>query len=242
MSPTAPRFLFMVIREHPFGREMLSQILGAGLRPLLVLEENSALGDTERTKFLERIAGHPVARPIAEQAAEHDIPIVSVPVHRDEHCLGAIRDADPDLIVLGGTRIIRGETLTYPRDGVLNSHPGLLPECRGSASPAWSIYHDIPIGSSCHFCTEAIDEGDLVGRREIPVHRGDSYEDLCYTTLVAAGTLMTEALQAYSQGRLDELRRPQGESPRPTFKNMPPDLLETVRAKLRDHSYRNYAN
>ena len=239
--PGRPPSAIPGIREHPFGREMLSRLLAAGLPPALILEEDSALGDLERRKFRERIGAHPVAPSIAARAEELGIPLVSVEAHRDEYCLEPLRAADPDLIVLGGTRILRGELLAYPRDGVLNSHPGLLPECRGSASPAWSVYHDIPIGASCHFCTEAIDEGDLVGRREIAVRRGATYEDLCFATLVEAGRLMAEAVQAYAEGRLDELRRPQGPSPHPTFRNMPDELLEVVRAKLRDGTYGCYA-
>jgi len=242
MRRSHTHFVFMLLREHPYGREMLAQLLAAGLRPQLILEEHSEVAAAERQKFLARIAGHPVNRSIATQAADHKVPIVSVPAHDDAHSLGVIREAGPDLIVLGGTRIIRGELLTFPRDGMLNSHPGLLPECRGSASPAWSVLHDIEVGSSCHFCTSTIDEGDLVGRREVPVHRGDRYEDLCYSTLVTAGTLMTEAVRAHAEGNLTALRRAQGHSPNPTFKNMPDELLAVVRQKLRDQTYAHYAD
>ena len=120
-----------------------------------------------------------------------------------------IEDLPLDLIVFGGTRIIRGEILDHPKDGVVNSHPGLLPDCRGSASPAWVFYHDIPIGSSTHFCDNGIDTGDLLLRREVPVKRGMTYEDLCYETLVLAGVLMKEALMGYEEGRWDEMRHPQ---------------------------------
>jgi len=242
MTQPQPHFVFMILHEHPYGREMLAQLLAAGLRPQLVLEEDSEIGAVERQKFLERIRGQPVNRSVASQAGDHGIPIVSVPVHDDEHSLAVVQEAEPDLIVLGGTRIIRGNLLEFPRDGVLNAHPGLLPECRGSASPAWSVYHDIQIGSSCHFCTPAIDEGDLVGRRTVSVHRGARYEDLCYRTLVMAGTLMTQAVRAYADGRLAALRRPQGPSPNPTFRNMPDGLLAVVRQKLRDQTYAHYVD
>ena len=78
-----------------------------------------------------------------------------------------------------------------------------MPECRGSASPAWSVHENIKIGSSCHFCTTEIDAGELAGKREIPVRRGDTYHDICYKTLVVASTLMVEAVRAYSDGTLD---------------------------------------
>ena len=153
-----------------------------------------------------------------------------------------IKELELDLIVFGGTRIIRGEILDFPKDGVINSHPGLLPECRGSASPAWSVYHDIPIGSSTHFCDNGIDTGQLLLRREVPVKRGMKYEDLCYETLVLSGILMKEALIAYDEGRWDEMRHPQGESPFPTFRNAPEEILQVVYQKLEDETYAHYVD
>ena len=135
-------------KEHPYGREMLMQILSEGFIPDLIIEEDSEIGDEEREKFLKRIEGHQIAPSIQEQANELGIDVVSVPIHNSEEVMPHLEGMDLDLIVFGGTRIIRGEILDYPADGVINSHPGLLPDCRGSASPAWSVFHDIPIGSS----------------------------------------------------------------------------------------------
>jgi len=150
----------------------------------------------------------------------------------------------PNLLVLGGTRIIRGKVLEFPRDGVINAHPGLLPDCRGSASPAWSVYHDIKIGSTCHICAPGIDTGDILARREIPVKRGMTYEDLCYKTLVLSGTLMTEVVKTYSKSfeEFNKLRTKQGESSFPTFKNAPPEILEEVRKKLANQTYKHYVD
>ena len=139
---------------------------------------------TKREKFLKRIEGNPIAPTIESQLDDLssqgiDVPYVEVAIHNSEQVMPYIEDLPLDLIVFGGTRIIRGEILDHPKDGVVNSHPGLLPDCRGSASPAWSVYHDIPIGSSTHFCDNGIDTGDLLLRREVPVKRGMTYEDLC---------------------------------------------------------------
>tara|TARA_B110000014_G_C19624724_1_gene330039 strand:- start:53 stop:526 length:474 start_codon:yes stop_codon:yes gene_type:complete len=152
-----------------------------------------------------------------------------------------IEKVNPDLIVFGGTRIIRGKILEFGegRGGVLNSHPGLLPECRGSASPAWSVHENIKIGSSCHFCTTEIDAGELAGKREIPVRRGDTYHDICYKTLVVASTLMVEAVRSYSEGTLDLKRRPQGNSPNPVFRYDPDIEQEAIRI-LERQTYEHY--
>ena len=210
----------MCIRDSPWGREMLCQLVDSGFIPSLIIEEKSDGGNTEREKFEFRLGSNPLAPTMKSQIEKHNIPFVQVPIHNDEHCMEHIENVDPDLIVFGGTRIIRGNILEYGgnKGGVLNSHPGLLPECRGSASPAWSVHEGIKIGSSCHFCSTDIDAGDLVGKREIEVKRGDDYHDLCYKTSVVASNLMVEAVRAFSDNKLDDLRVPQGESPNPVFR------------------------
>lgn len=237
-----PEFAFLLLKEHPYGREMLSQIMSAGFFPRIIISEDSDIGDEEREKFLKRIEGKPVAPTIEEQIAGKGIEHVTVEIHNSQQVMPHIRDLDLDLIVFGGTRIIRGEILDFPKDGVVNSHPGLLPECRGSASPAWSVYHDIPIGSSTHFCDNGIDTGELLLRREVQVKRGMTYEDLCYETLVLAGILMKEALIAYDEGRWSEMRHPQGESDHPTFRNAPEEILQVVYQKLAEQTYAHYAD
>lgn len=240
---TSPRYAFLLLEEHPYGCEMLRQLLAAGLAPAAVAVERSELAAVEREKFLDRLGPHRdapgLAPPLRAQLAALPIPIPihAVERHDSDSLVPLLSPLALDLVVLGGTRILRGPILDLPRDGVVNSHPGLLPECRGSASVAWSVYHDLPIGATAHLCDASIDTGDVLLRREVPVRRGATYEDLCHATLVLAGTLMTEALAAHGQGRWPELRRQQGDSPHPTFRNAPDEVLAVVRSKLADGSY-----
>ena len=242
-----PDFAYLLLKEHPYGREMLKQLISENFIPKIIISEVSEIADEEREKFLKRIEGNEIAESIESQIDELslsgiNVEHVEVSIHNSEQVMPHIKELELDLIVFGGTRIIRGEILDFPKDGVINSHPGLLPECRGSASPAWSVYHDIPIGSSTHFCDNGIDTGQLLLRREVPVKRGMKYEDLCYETLVLSGILMKEALIAYDEGRWDEMRRPQGESPFPTFRNAPEEILQVVYQKLEDETYSHYVD
>ena len=242
-----PSFAFLLLKEHPYGREMLKQLISEEFIPRIIITEDSVIADEERKKFLKRIEGNQIAETIESQLEKLskrgiNVEHIEVAIHNSEEVMPHIRNMDLDIIVFGGTRIIRGEILDYPKDGVINSHPGLLPECRGSASPAWSVYHDIPVGSSTHFCDNGVDTGHLLLRREVPVKRGMKYEDLCYETLVLAGILMKEALMAYEEGRWSEMRRPQGDSPNPTFRNAPEEVLQVVYQKLKEESYAHYIN
>ena len=242
-----PNFAYLLLKEHPYGREMLEQLISEDFIPKIIITEDSAIADEEREKFLKRIEGNRIAERIEIQLEKLsqkgiDVEHVEVPIHNSEEVMPHLRELDLDIIVFGGTRIIRGEILDYPKYGVVNSHPGLLPECRGSASPAWSVYHDIPIGSSTHFCDNGVDTGQLLLRREVPVKRGMKYEDLCYETLVLAGILMKEALMSYEQGRWDEMKRPQGDSSHPTFRNAPEEILQVVYQKLEEETYAHYVD
>ena len=242
-----PNFAYLLLKEHPYGREMLEQLISEDFIPKIIITEDSAIADEEREKFLKRIEGNRIAERIEIQLEKLsqkgiDVEHVEVPIHNSEEVMPHIRELDLDIIVFGGTRIIRGEILDYPKYGVVNSHPGLLPECRGSASPAWSVYHDIPVGSSTHFCDNGVDTGQLLLRREVPVKRGMKYEDLCYETLVLAGILMKEALISYEQGRWNEMKRPQGDSSHPTFRNAPEEILQVVYQKLEEETYAHYVD
>jgi methionyl-tRNA formyltransferase len=218
---------------------MLRQLLEAGFEPAIVIEEQSAVADEERAKFYERIAGQPIPPTFTELLQGRNIRRVEVPHHNKIECEELLKEVQPHLIVLGGTRIIRPNIIDTARDGALNAHPGLLPQVKGSASVAWSIYHDIPIGCTCHFIDPNIDTGDIVGQRTIPVHRGDSYEKLVWETIVLAGTLMVEALQQHAAGTLTRNPQPAGGT---TYKVMPPEMVEEMKARLANGIYKHFVD
>merc|ERR1719510_2761034 len=69
-----PNFAFLVLQEHPYGREMLKQLLAKNLVPRIVIEENDGKeAPQEREKFEKRIQGHPLAPEIAEQCKSNSI-------------------------------------------------------------------------------------------------------------------------------------------------------------------------
>lgn len=107
---------------------------------------------------------------------------------------------------------------------------------------AWSVYHDIKVGSTTHFCDNGIDTGNLLLRREVPVQRGMTYPDLCFHTLALSGVLMKEAVEAFCAGQWPRMRKPQGTGEHPTFKNAPEEVLQVVYQKLADQTYAHYVN
>jgi len=236
MTPADVRFAFLVLEDHPYGREMLSQLLTAGLCPDVVIEERSQVARDEKAKFLDRMRGFEIAPPIDALVAGLPTQRLVVPNHNDHASAERLSQTQPDFIVLGGTRILRPHAFAAAKLGTLNAHPGLLPEVRGSASVAWAIALDIEVGCTCHFIEPGIDTGPIVSRQTIPVRRDSTYESLCHATTTLSATLMTQALLAHVDGSLTSYPQGQGDEAK---RNMPEDGVVRVRDKLRLGTYKH---
>lgn len=234
------RFAFLVLKEHPYGREMLRILLERGHRPRLIIEEDSAVADEERGKFLTRIAGQPVPPTIAELVAGLDIPCHAAHNHNSLGCLETLRDHGPDLVVLGGTRIIRPPALAVPSLGTINAHPGLLPQLRGSSSVGWALYKDLPVGSTVHYVDAGIDTGPILLQRQLPVYRGERYEQIVRRVLTLSGELMAEALTLIECGTAQP--RPQDPAEGETLRVIPPHLLAEAKNRLAAGLYNHFAD
>jgi methionyl-tRNA formyltransferase len=233
-------FAFLVLEEHPWGREMLRALLDAGLTPSAIIQEVSRVGDEERDKFLKRIEGQPVPPRLNQLVAGTGIPVYCVGNHNDATCAELVAADRPDVLVLGGTRIIKPHLLEIPGRATVNCHPGLLPWLRGSASVGWALYKDLPQGATAHFIDPGIDTGDIIIRRQLPVHRTDTYESLCSRVAILAAELMAETMGLFAEG--EPPRVPQECGVGETFKVIPDDLLEDGKRRLAEGRYSHYAD
>lgn len=234
------RFAFLVLYEHPYGREMLHILLDRGFRPGLIVEEVSGVADEERGKFLTRIAGQPVPPEFAEMLSGLDIPRLEVGDHNSPACREVLADFGPDLLVLGGTRILRSPILAVPPLGTVNAHPGILPWLRGSSSVAWALYKDLPIGSTVHFVERGIDTGPIIASRELPIHRGETYEQIVRRVLTLSGELMAEALALLATGRAPAI--PQDPATGETLRVIPAEYLAEAKARLAEDRYSHFVD
>lgn len=232
-------FAYLVLEEHPYGREMLRVLLENDQVPGMIIQEVSPVGDEEREKFLTRIAGQPVPPRLTELITGRNVPTFCVSNHNDQACLELLEEFQPDLLVLGGTRIIKPPILKTASQGTINSHPGLLPKLRGSASVGWALYKDLPQGATTHYVDPEIDTGDIIISKELPVFRDDSYESLNYRIAILAGELMAYAVKAISEGQAPRL--PQDPEAGETLRVIPEDLLEEGRRRLAEGRYSHFA-
>ena len=233
------RFVYPLDMEIPYGCVMLQILLERGLIPEVVIEEDSPGAEHHRNLFVERLQGRCKAPSIASNVEKHGLRYERVPDLNGPESLEILRREQPDLTVLGGTRnIIKKEIFSIPPWGTLCSHPGLLPDVRGAASPVWSIYHDIRVGCSCVIIDEGIDTGSIVKTKLVPVYEGDTYPEIVERNILYCGKLMAEVVTMFREKDGPIQGEAQDLTLGTTYPTMPPDLVAEVIAKLKNGSYR----
>ena len=239
------RFAYLNLRENPRGNAMLQQIIREGHIPLVIIEEDSSLAKKNELALLEELntlePEMPLPPSLQEIVQGTDIRCVKVSNHNDEECQLLLQDLSLDVIVLGDTRIIKPNILTIPRIGIVNVHPGYLPDVRGNNPYIWAVYYDLPQGCTVHFIDKDIDTGPIIVREKIALEQGTTYPRLISILIRTCANLLAQALHAIERGDLEcqeqkdlELIGPD----LPTFTLAPPEVKERAKQILVEGTYR----
>lgn len=113
-----------------------------------------------------------------------------------------IRQRQPDVIAVFGTRLIGEAVLTQARFGALNIHTGLSPYYRGGQCTFWCLYEgDLEhVGVTIHHLTSKIDGGDIVYTARPEIQADDTVRSI-ECKLVKIGTeKMIEAIRGVREG------------------------------------------
>jgi folate-dependent phosphoribosylglycinamide formyltransferase PurN/quercetin dioxygenase-like cupin family protein len=238
-GPGKLKFAFLNLKGQPRGNYMLNCLIKAGFKPAIVIEENSTLaekGHDNLTRELKKLGpAVPLPPSLAEIIKGSDIRRFEVANHNNEQCEKILGTLKPDLVVLGDTRIIGSHIIQIPEIGVVNVHPGYLPDVKGNNPYVWAIIHDLPQGCTVHFIDENIDTGPIILRQKINVHTIDSYPHLLAEINHVCGELLQEALYYIRAGMRQGI--PQQHFPRETpelgtFSFAPPETKATAIRKL----------
>jgi len=110
----------------------------------------------------------------------------------------------PDLVVLAGfMRILTPSFIERYRGRIMNIHPSLLPAFPGlhthrRALAAGARFH----GCTVHFVTPDLDSGPVIVQAAVPVHPGDTEEQLAARVLAQEHRIYPQAIRWFCEGRL----------------------------------------
>ena len=77
-----------------------------------------------------------------------------------------------------GARILNKNVIDCFSNGIINFHPGVLPENRGLDNLKWAIYNNLPQGVTTHFIDENIDVGYEIYKELLEVDVSDRLFDI----------------------------------------------------------------
>jgi len=99
-------------------------------------------------------------------------------LHNSNKTKDYLKKINPDFGIILGARILSKEIIQCFSGGIINFHPGILPENRGLDTVKWAIYKELPQGITTHFIDEKIDVGSKIYLETISLTRNDSIYDI----------------------------------------------------------------
>lgn len=128
----------------------------------------------------------------------------------DRALVEALRRYGVRLVCLAGfMRVVGSPVLEAFPQAVLNIHPSLLPSFPGVDAPAQAIAHGVKVsGVTVHLVTADLDAGPIVLQAAVPVHDGETAEQLAARQLSEEHRLYPEAIRRWLAGgwRIDGRR------------------------------------
>lgn len=94
--------------------------------------------------------------------------------------LAAVDAHEPDLVVSAGfMRILGEEFIAAHPDGIVNTHPALLPSFPGAHAVPDALAHGVKVtGTTVHLVDAGVDTGPILAQRAVPVEDGDTADTL----------------------------------------------------------------
>lgn len=124
--------------------------------------------------------------------------------HNSREAVQLLQSNNIEIAIIAGARILKGPVIRSAGKGIINFHPGLIPEVRGLDALKWAIYQDLPLGVTAHFIDERVDAGRVILRREIPVNRDDTFIDLSLRLEETEVSLLPEVLELVKGKSIEE--------------------------------------
>lgn len=123
----------------------------------------------------------------------------------EKHQLETIKNLKPDIVISSGfEHKIPKEIIEIPEKGIINLHPSFLPYNQGAHPYIHPIIDKTPAGLTIHYMNEKIDEGPVIAKREVPIHKDDTGKTLHHK-------LMEEQIRLFKQEWQNIIQNPETE-------------------------------
>ena len=115
-----------------------------------------------------------------------------------------LKEINPDLIIVNGTRIISEKVLSAVECPFINTHAGITPKYRGVHGAYWALVNNDAEnnGVTVHFVDKGIDTGSVIYQENITITKQDDFSTYPLIQLVSGIKLLTKAIENFFNGTL----------------------------------------
>ncbi|MFG1933609.1 methionyl-tRNA formyltransferase [Mycobacterium sp. NPDC048908] len=154
--------------------------------------------------------GKPTPSPVAQLAAEHDIPVLRPPRPNSEEFIAELTGLAPDVCgVVAYGALLSERLLAVPAHGWVNLHFSLLPAWRGAAPVQAAIAAgDTVTGATTFQIEPALDSGPVYGVVTETVRPTDTAGDLLERLSVSGAALLETTLDGIADASLTPVPQP----------------------------------
>ncbi|MAH43378.1 hypothetical protein CL614_06730 [archaeon] len=163
-----------------------------------------------------------------------------VTVHNSEETSEIVKSKKLDVGIILGARILKPIAFDNFSLGVINMHPGILPQNRGLDNLKWGILENYPQGVTTHLIDSKIDMGFKILQEKINIYEDDTLVDLHLRLQSLEQKLMIESLKFLENNSINSLESLKRGT---YYRSVPPDkeldlarLFEKYKKEMSDAS------
>ena len=140
--------------------------------------------------------------------------ITRVPSVNSAEAIQALKQPDPGVVLVNGTRIIGKHVLQSVGCRFINMHAGITPMFRGVHGAYWALAEGQPdqCGVTVHLVDEGIDTGNILGQALIEPTDRDNFTTYQLLQTAAGLPILRNAIRAALEGHVQALAPPEGQS------------------------------
>lgn len=151
----------MIMNNHSYpGREYLSALKLNGIGVDVAI-----IGNFDEVDSMEDERCGNLWNPVKQEVLGQTFNFHRFSSLKDPDFLEFLKNENFDIAIQGGTGILRDNVINSFKFGILNFHPGDLPEYRGCSAPEWQLYEGRLLICTCHLVDKGIDTGKVLTRK-----------------------------------------------------------------------------
>jgi len=162
--------------EHNKTNDIILECKNNDIKIDFIIAQNKKKLNINKLPFSYSKSEPPNLHP-SDLASKLNIPYL-IQDHNSTDTLKLLDKVKPKLGIVAGARIISGNVIDKFSIGIINFHPGDLPEIRGLYSILRAIKKGVNIKVTSHLIDSKIDAGKLIEKKEVNVLKKDTIFDI----------------------------------------------------------------